>query len=138
MHFPEVLRMSSIVTICLHTQEPQLPVHSLFHFFFFNLTFENIEKYIEFIQNYAEPLHVRFCLLGHFGRDKTESKISERYYCDLKPYKNLVEFVIKVISFCVLIYVSMILLLHQLLHSTWVGTSREPRGIELGPRASSA
>ena len=43
-----------------------------FHFFFFNLTFENIEKYIEFIQNYAEPLHVRFSLLGHFGRDKTE------------------------------------------------------------------
>jgi hypothetical protein len=51
-----------------------------FSFFFFNLTFENIEKYIEFIQNYAEPLHVRFCLLCHFGRDKTESKIRERYY----------------------------------------------------------
>jgi hypothetical protein len=44
------------------------------------LTFENIEKYIEFIQNYAEPLQVRFCLLSHFGRDKTESKIRERYY----------------------------------------------------------
>ena len=47
---------------------------------FFNLTFENIEKYVEFIQNYAEPLHVRFCLLGYFGRDKTEFKIRERYY----------------------------------------------------------
>ena len=30
----------------------------------------------------------------------------------LKPYKNVVEFVIKVISSCALIYVSMILLLH--------------------------
>ena len=28
-------------------------------------------------------------------------------YCDLKPYKNIVEFVIKVISSCTLIYVSM-------------------------------
>ena len=53
-----------------------------FSFFIFNLTFENIEKYIKFIQNYAEPLHIRFCLLGLLGRDKTESKISERYYCD--------------------------------------------------------
>ena len=30
----------------------------------------------------------------------------------VKPYKNVVEFVIKVISSCALIYVSMILLLH--------------------------
>jgi hypothetical protein len=51
-----------------------------FLFLFFNLTFENIEKYIELIQHYAEPLHVRFCLLGHFGRDKTESKTREKYY----------------------------------------------------------
>ena len=48
--------------------------------FFGNLTFENIEEYIEIIQNYAEPLHVHVYLLRHFGRDKTESKISCVFY----------------------------------------------------------